>query len=603
MVRWLFFGPDGASTAPSVDARTHTTADGVREQLGCILASPEFQASDRRKAFLSHIVEEALAGRADRLKGYSIGLAVFGRDETFDPQTDSVVRLEAGRLRRDLERYYLTEGRDDPILIEVPKGAYVPVFTARSPETVRAPTLPVWPRRMAHHPRAAIGAAAVAAFAAVAVPTWYLAAGTGETQRVGNARGSAALAMPRGASVAVIPFTNLSGDPDQAYFADGVFEQIVTDLTRFKGMHVVSPGSTRKYRDQSLDHRDLRNDLGVDYYLAGGVRRAEGRVRITVRLVETNRGRVVWAEGFDRELAPDKILEIQEEISRQVASSVGSGYGAIARTDLASARGKPPTSMDAYDCVLNYYHYDASGLAEDHAETRDCLEQTVEVDPGYGEAWALLSTIYADEHRFGFNPRPDMYVASDKALEAAKRAVAVNRNSATARIMLADAYFNVHDLENFRREGERALRLNPNNPYLVSNYGLRLALMGEWERGLSLMRKAIAMNPDHTGWYRIPFVLYHYERKEYAQALSQVRRIDMPDFYWSHMTAAMTLGQLGPEREARASLDRLLALKPNFGQQVFATLRIWNIPQPLIDHVEEGLRKAGLVITPLEARS
>jgi len=527
---------------------------------------------------------------------------VFGREESFDPQTDPVVRLEAGRLRRDLERYYLTAGRDDPILIEVPKGAYVPVFTARPLDTVKPRHPSAWQIPLASRPRTA-GAVAALAVAAVALPTWYLTADTAGLRGHAGQAADPALALPRGASVAVIPFSNLSGDAGQDYFADGVFEQIVTDLTRFKGMYVLSPISTSRYRDQAVDHRDLKQDLGADYFLAGGVRRVEGRVRITVRLVETKRGRVVWAEEFGRELSPDRILEVQEEISRRVAASVGSGYGAIARSDLASAARKPPTSMDAYDCVLHCYHYDVSGVPAQHAAMRDCLEEAVEVDPGYGEAWALLSTIYADEHRLGFNPRPELYVATDKALEAAKRAVAVNTSSATARIMLADAYFNVHDLDGFRREGERSLALNPNNPYLVSNYGLRLCFIGEWDRGLALMRKAIAMNPDHPGWYRFPFVLYHYERKEYAKALSEVRRINMPDFYWTHMTAAMTYGQLGREREAKASVEKLLRLKPNIGQQVYATLRIWNMPQPLIEHVEDGLRKAGLVITPLEARS
>ncbi len=596
-------GPDGVWEAPNGSSRTRTTNGDVRAQLTRVLDSPDFNASARRRAFLSYIVDETLDGRADRLKGYTIGLAVFDRDDSFDPQTDPVVRLEAGRLRRDLERYYLTAGRDDPIVITVPKGAYVPVFTpAARPEPPARP-VPHWRARLARHPRLTIGAAAAMAGAALVLPALYLAVPSSDGFGPARLAADPAIAMPRGASVAVIPFRNLSGDSGQDFFADGMFEQIVTDLTRFKGMYVLSPGSTRRYRDEAVDHRDIRDDLGVDYFLSGGVRRSESRVLITVRLVSTRSGRVVWADGYDRELAPDKILEVQGEISQRVAASIGSGYGAIARSDLASSNRKPPTSMDAYDCVLHYYHYDVSGVPEEHAAMRDCLEEAVEIDPGYGEAWALLSTIYADEHRFGFNPRPDLYVAKDKALEAAKRAVAVNPNSATAHIMLADAYFNVHDLDSFRREGERSLALNPNNPHLVSNYGLRLAFIGEWDRGLALMRKAIAMNPDYPGWYRFPFVLYHYERGEYAKALSQVRKINMPEFYWSHMTAAMTLGQMGRERDASESVGKLLRLKPDFGQQVYATLRIWNLPQPLIDRIEEGLRKAGLAITPLEARS
>jgi adenylate cyclase len=162
----------------------------------------------------------------------------------------------------------------------------------------------------------------------------------------------AATALPRGPKIAVLPFLNLSGDPGQAYFAEGVTDQIVTDLARFKALFVLSTESTAKYQEQSADPQHLKRELGVDYLLDGSVRRERDEVRRSARLVDAKSGEIIWSETYGDELTPSNVFEIQEDVSHQVSAIVASNYGMIAEADRTGAQRRPPKSFDSYDCVL-----------------------------------------------------------------------------------------------------------------------------------------------------------------------------------------------------------------------------------------------------------
>ena len=404
------------------DPRALSSA-AVCEQLQKILDSPSFEASERRKRFLRYVVEEMLAGRADRLKGYSIAIEVFDRDDSFDPQTDPVVRLEARRLRRALEHYYLTAGRDDPIGIEIPKGGYAPVCEMRKHPSLDAPAPAANPlRRCRRLQRPATRGHAGIGSRPPSSPFrfWGVLGWLGTDLLVSRLRSDgsqdAATALPRGPKIAVLPFLNLSGDPGQAYFAEGVTDQIVTDLARFKALFVLSTESTAKYQEQLADPKHLKRELGVDYVVDGSVRRERDKVRLSTRLVDAKSGQIIWSETYRDALVPSNVFAIQEDVSQQVSAIVASNYGMIADADLTGAQRRPPKSFAAYDCVLRYYHYQRSFDPQEHAKVRACLERAVELDPDYADAWAVLANIYAQEHRFGYNPRPELYDSRERSL-------------------------------------------------------------------------------------------------------------------------------------------------------------------------------------------
>jgi adenylate cyclase len=579
--------------------------DAVRRQLQRILDSPAFEASERRRRFLNYVVDEFLAGRADRLKGYAIATDVFGRDESFDPQTDPVVRLEARRLRRALEHYYLTAGRNDPIRIEIPKGGYVPICERREQPSLGSPApagelaarvvQPPPPRDA--RPRWYRLTTAFLAIPVLGALGWL---GTDLLASRLSSGGSqdAAAALPRGPKIAVLPFLNLSGDPGQAYLAEGVTDQIVTDLARFKALFVLSTESTAKYQEQSADPQRLNRELGVDYLLDGSVRRESDTIRLSTRLVDAESGKIIWSETYGDELIPSNVFKIQEDVSEEVSAIIASNYGLIAEAGLAEAQRRPPKSFVSYDCVLRYYHYETLFEQSEHAKVRACLERVVELDPDYADAWAVLANIYAQEHRFGFNPRPELYDSYERSLTAAYRAVDIEPRNPTAQLMLANALFDRHNLAGFRAAGERAISLNPNDPDVLAHYGMRLTYIGEWDRGVALVTKAIALNPEHPQWYLDPIIYYHYQTRDYERALMDSQRQEFSDDFWVLLFRAMILGQLGRSEEAQPMIEAALRLRPDVRERLWDMARIWNVPDPQIEHIADGLRKAGLVIEP-----
>ena len=269
----------------------------------------------------------------------------------------------------------------------------------------------------------------------------------------------------------------------------------------------------------------------------------------------------------------------------------------IAEAGQTEAQHKPPASLAAYDCVLRYYYYQRSFDPEEHARVRACLERAVELDPDYADAWAVLANVYAQEYRFGYNPRPELYESRERSLAAADRAVEIEPMNPTAQLMLANALFDRHDLVGFKAAGERAVALNPNDPEPLVHYGLRLVYMGEWEPGLALVIKAIALNPEHPEWYRDPIIFYYYQKGDYERALVESQRREVPRT-WRFLFRAMILGQLRRSEEARPAIEAALRLKPDVRERLWDMARIWNVPDSHIEHMADGLRKAGLAIGP-----
>jgi adenylate cyclase len=565
--------------------------DEVRAQMRRILADPALQASPVRRELLRFVVEETLAGRADRLKGFNLALAVFGRKDDFDPQSDPVVRVEARRLRRDLDSYYATAGKSDPILISIPKGGYVPHFAWRDVAPALTPagsaTRPAW-----HRVGLGLLAAAVLAIAG------GLALGpldSGAWWPDGHQH--AATAMPRGPKIAVLPFVSVSDDPQQAYLAEGITDQIVTDLARFKALFVLSPQATARYREHAADPQQLKREFGVDYLLTGSARSDGGQIGLSARLVDAESGRIVWAQSYDEASSPSDVFAVQRDVAHQVSAILASNYGVIAEAGQTEAQHRPSTSADAYDCVLRYYAYQRSLDRQEHAEVRACLERAVELDPDYADAWAVLANVYAQEHRFGYNPRPEQYDSRERSLAAAQRAVEIDPRNPTAQLMLANALFDRGELVQFQNAGERAVELNPNDPEPLVHFGLRLVYVGEWERGLPLVTKAIALNPEHPEWYRDPIIFRHYQNGDYEQALAvaQKQQVVRP---WRFLLHAMILGQLGRSEEAKPMIEAELKIRPDLRESFWEMARVWNIPDPAIENMADGLRKAGLTIVP-----
>jgi adenylate cyclase len=400
------------------------------------------------------------------------------------------------------------------------------------------------------------------------------------------------LALPTGPVVAVLPFENLSEDPKQEYFSDGLTDDIITALSRFKDLFVIARNSTFRYKGQAVDVRQLSKELGARYVLEGSVQKAGDSLRVTAQLLDAKDGTHLWAETYDRELSASDIFALQDEITEQVVGTIASTSGVISRARVAEIKGKPPESLDAYECVLQAVAYFRDNMnVIEHAKVRDSLERTVTSDPSYSDAWAYLCQVYLDEHRLEYNPRADPL---GRALDAAQRAVALDATSQRAHQVLALAYFYRRDRDAFFAEAERAIALNPNNALVLALLGGQFQMAGD-ERGIALVRRAMKLDPLHPTWFYLPIAGHHFENGEYEEALAAARKVNIPGFPPTHFLLAAIYAELGRQEEARSAVREVLRLRPGSSiEKQVEQMSGMNMPDDTIRRFVAALRKAGL---------
>jgi len=401
------------------------------------------------------------------------------------------------------------------------------------------------------------------------------------------------LSVPSGPAIAVLPFQNMSGDPKQEFFADGIAEEIISGLSRFSNLRVLARNSTFQYKGKAVDIRQIGHELGATYVIEGSVRKAADTVRVTVQLLTASNGAHVWTETYERALNPENLFAVQDDIVSQVVARVGDIHGAVNQADIQNLRTRSAASLDDYECVLLTYEYQRFLTPDKHANVKACLTHTVEHNPDYADAWANLAYTYVDQYWGEYEGPPDPL---ERAYRAARRALELNPTSQIAHFALANVYFFQNDLDAFFVEADKALALNPNNTEMLASLGVRFTYAERRERGLALIAKATALNPSHPGWYWFPVAFDRYRKGEYPAALDYARRVDMPGFWYSHLWLAATYGALGERDHGQAALKAVDAINPAFRAHPLKYLRMWFKSEEAVQQFADGLRKAGLVI-------
>ncbi|MCI0603137.1 protein kinase [bacterium] len=399
--------------------------------------------------------------------------------------------------------------------------------------------------------------------------------------------------------IAVLPFHHPADDPEIENFADGLAQDIPAALSQFSYLSVIARDSTQELKDRPHDIRAAREQLRARYIIQGGIRKSGSLIRVNVQLIDARTGTNLWAETFNRDLKSSDIFTIQDEITDRVAATLADNSGVLVRSMVASLEAKPDDQLSANEFVFRFFGYWTKLTPEEHARIRTTLERAVERIPRNADIWGCLSLVYYHEFAFGFNELPN---SLDRCLMAAQRAVELNRASQIAYEALTWAQFFRRDVGALPATVERAISLNPRNSHMLAVAGLVLVHTRNFDRGATVARRAMELNPHHAGWFHFSLIWDYYSRGEYDQALEQAKRVNMPGFFWPPLVIASVCGELGRKTEAESAVNELIAIDPEFAVHARRYIEPWHYASGLMDQLLEGLRKAGLEI-PESTRS
>ncbi|MFL5198694.1 MAG: hypothetical protein ACJ8BE_17525 [Microvirga sp.] len=577
--------PAGRLPQPPQRIYSPHEVEAFRAALARVVASEPFRHAPRLVAFLTFVVEKTLSGEAAAIKGYTIATQALGRPDDFDPQTDPIVRVEAGRLRRALQTYYAGEGADDPVRIGIPLGSYVasfeqaagPVEIVAAPEEAKGgedagegapairPSLPRRERRRAWW----IGAAAAAAIVAISSAALYGVGGLAPD----NALPARAAALPNdGRPIVVVQPLRAIGQMPES-FSPAVVRSILIDaLAQFDGLTILENDADRAVGREHYELKLRAAPLGE-------------KVHMTVRLVHQPGGQLVWSRELDARLELGH-GGAERDMARAIGVAIGQPYGVI----FSDLRARAPAGSPA-ECLIRAHDARFRVSRADHALARDCLEAVVAANPSYHLGYALLTGFYLLEHSAGLNPRPDPL---DRALRAAKRAVELAPQSARAHFAMMNALYARGDTEAALKEGHLSIALNPYNSDLVAELGARYIRLGRYPEGLALLDRAIEDNPGRPPWYDFHKFVAAYMTGDLATARAVSETFVGDKYFYGPLARGLVAHLDGDEARAKVFLDQVSAAVPQLTRNPRAAFERYGFCPTITDRFVADLGAAGL---------
>ncbi|MGJ5621291.1 adenylate/guanylate cyclase domain-containing protein [Sulfitobacter sp. MF3-043] len=403
----------------------------------------------------------------------------------------------------------------------------------------------------------------------------------------------AMLARPTGPTIAVLAFDNLSGDPSKNYLSNGISEDVIIELGRYRDLNVLSRHTTFAFRGQHQDVRKIGETLNADFVLEGTVRQAGDRLRVTARLIDTQSRAQVWSEVFDDELTAVNLFDVQSRITERVAVAIGDTRGAVRRTHEQRARAKPPEHLSSYECTMFYDDlYDRPDVQE---RVYNCIERVIQEEPNYWRAWAQLAEALRVELSFFNNRYEGSYAEKlDRALSAAKKSKALNPDSARVRLVLGILLLMNGDRVGFFAEAEDALAIGGDRS-VEAEFGYWLVWTGRFELGAALLQRAIDLDPGSTvkDWHQA-LAEYHFHKGDYERALAEAKKGVLLDYWWSMVPEVVALAKLGRTDDLERARKRLEAARPGVKvADIVWVYRRYQRPDALIVPFVEMLRTAG----------
>jgi TolB-like protein/Flp pilus assembly protein TadD len=558
----------------------------VRQHLKQVMGSHALAGSKRTQDFLQLIVEHALHGEVDSLRERMIGAEMFGRPVGYDTGNDSVVRVKANDLRRKLAEYYLEAGGKPPVRIEIPRGSYVPRFIFESPDGAdRQPEKTAFlspvEQESASAKKPADGSSAAPTSAHLSAPLSWLPA-MRLLAVIGLAMALLAVigifvfkkwfgnsgAQAEIRSVAILPLANLSGDPTQEYFADGMTEELINDLGQVSTLRVISLTSAMSYKGTRKNLPEIARELSVQGVVEGGVLRDGNEVRISVQLIDARNDRPIWAHTYARDLT--SVRAWQGEVAQAIADQISINVTPQEQARLARNRPIDPEAQDLY------LHGILQLDADDCKSAVDYFNKAVEKNPNYAQAHAALANCYG---RMGESGRMAYREAFSQQRAEATKAVELDDSLPEAHAELANAAMTLDwDWTTAAAEFHRALELNPNSAAIHEKYAFYLVRTGQLPDALAQVERGVNLDPVSWHSFHADGFINYFSR-QYDQALSlilRVRGLDINPPDWSFL-----LGDVYIEKE-------------RYADAIAAFLKSGNGPDSL-GHLGNAYARAGKV--------
>ncbi len=490
----------------------HVSADQLmlEEGLSRLLSSQSFSKSPRQQDLLRYLVKQSLAGNASRLKGYSIGVDVFGRGDDFDPAVDAIVRVEVARLRTKLNEYYAGPGQTDAVFFDLPKGGYAVEFRMRDSRAPRTATSGPVNRR---------------------------------NRRIDD--------QP---SLAVLPLTNLSPDISENYFADGITDSLIFALSRLSGLLVISRQSSFSYRGTKDSSASIGTDLSVKYLLEGSVQRSGQRVRITMQLIEAATGGTIWSERYENDI--QDIFSLQDEVTRNIVRVL---QVKLARAEAEFFGHEGTNSIEAHDALLRGLECHWKYTPKFIAEAREHFSRAVEFDPAYAAAQAWLARSILHLWIMKWSDETDL---PERAMHHANKAVALNNRLPYALAIKGWVHLWHKQREPALAFSRQAVALDPNNPEVLNILSMCLSSAGFGEEALFYIEKALRLNPHSSPFYEFVLGQAYFVLEDYDKAIAAYQRgCELSaTFIPNHVFLCTTYALLEREEALRSRRNEVLTL-------------------------------------------
>lgn len=487
----------------------------IGAQLLKILKAPAFQNSVTLSRFLQFIVEQTLSGHETELKEYTIAVKVLSKRPDFNPQSDPIVRIHAGRLRRSLNEYYLEEGKEDELVISIPKGAYVPLFSSRSKPVEDAP--------------------------------------------VANSRKPVSR---KRITVAVLPFSNIQSDANTVAFADGLGDHISTELTRYTELSVISYYSCRNIINRITDIKEAGLALDAMYILTGSIQSDKNRLRIRVQLILTETREQVWASSYERQNTSAELFEVQDEIVWHVVSQTAGHYGAIARNVAKLLPQKNAGDPGIYNAIFWYYHFVGDLSEQTFFNAESAMNKAVETDPGYALGWAVLGEIFIGGYFMGYKSR-----LTENQLEQAvaygKTAIRIDPNCQHAYQTMAIAHVFLKNSSECIKVIDEWQKIKPAEAGIKGAMGFVLICCGVYEQGFKMLDESVQLNPYYQWFFNAGFAFYYFHHDDFSNALYWAEKMNMPGVHWEKLLKIASCSKLGLMDEAKRYCSQLQRDFPN----------------------------------------